>query len=357
MPDIVDTFCELVRIDSESGEEEAVIAHLSKLFEEELNAECTRDGYGNLIARVAGKDSTETRPIMLGAHADTVKPGIGIEPVVKDGVIRSAGETILGADDKAGIAEIFEAVRTAERRPPVEIVITRSEEIGLLGAKNIDLSMLKSELGFILDGEEPDTIVIGGPTHVSLDIDITGKAAHAGMEPEKGISAIRVAAEAIAAMPEGRLDEESTANVGTIHGGMIRNGVPEKVKIQAECRSLDDDKCMRQSQIMQNAFKSAADRAGATIDINENIEYTASKLPEDSPGIELARSAISAAGLTPRILVITGGTDALVLTGRGLPSVVMGYGGRGAHTTGEYIEVAVLRRAAEIVQQLLYAAA
>ncbi|MEA3356502.1 MAG: M20/M25/M40 family metallo-hydrolase [Candidatus Bipolaricaulota bacterium] len=357
MSDIVDTFCELVRIDSESGNEEAVIAHLSKLFEQELNAECTRDEYGNLIARVAGRNSTKSEPIMLGAHADTVKPGIGIEPVVKDGVIRSAGETILGADDKAGIAEIFEAVRTAERRPPVEIVITRSEEIGLLGAKNLDLSVLKSELGFILDGEEPDTIVIGGPTHVSLDIDITGKAAHAGMEPERGISAIRVAAQAIASMPEGRLDEETTANVGTIHGGMIRNGVPEKVKIQAECRSLDDDKCMRQSQTMQNAFKSAADRAGATIDINENIEYAASKLPEDSPGIGLARSAISAAGFDPKTLVITGGTDALVLTGRGLPSVVMGYGGGGAHTTGEYIEVAVLRRAAGIVQQLLYAAA
>ncbi len=340
-----------------AGEETAVIAHLKELFERELNAECTLDDYGNLIARVSGRNSTKSEPIMLGAHADTVKPGKGIEPVVEDEVIRSAGETILGADDKAGITEIFEAVRTAERRPPLEIVITRSEEIGLLGAKNLELSMLTSKLGFILDGEEPDTIIIGGPTHVSLDIDITGKAAHAGMEPEKGISAIRVAAQAIAAMPEGRIDEETTANVGIIHGGLIRNGVPETASIQAECRSLNHDKCMRQSQVMQKAFNDAAKKAGATIDIDENIEYTASRLPENSLGIELARSAISAVGLDPKTIVITGGTDALVLTGRGLACVVMGYGGKAAHTTGECIEIAVLKRAADVVRQLLYVAA
>lgn len=357
MHNIVDLFCELVRIDSESGEETAVIARLQELFERELNAECTLDDYGNLIARVAGKNSTKTESIMLAAHADTVKPGKGIEPVVEDGVIRAVGETVLGADDKAGIAEIFEAVRTAQRRPPVEIVITRSEEIGLLGARNLDLSMLTSKMGFILDGEETDTIVIGGPTYISLDIDIIGKAAHAGMEPGKGISAIRVAAQAIASMPEGRIDEETTANVGTIHGGMIRNGIPERALVQAECRSLNHEKCIRQSETMQKAFTAAAQEAGATVDIKANLQLTASKLPECSLAVQLGKSAISAAGLEPKTQVITGGTDALVLMGRGLEAVVMGYGGGAAHTPEEYIEVSELERAAEIIRQLLYAAA
>lgn len=172
MPDLVELFCKLVRIDSESGEEAVIIEHLKGLFERELGADCTLDDYGNLVARVEALNSQADTPILLGAHADTVKPGKGIEPVVEGGVIRSAGDTILGADDKAGIVEIFEAVRTADRRPPLEIVITREEETGLLGAKNLDRAKLRANMGFILDGDELDTVVIGGPTYIALDVEI-----------------------------------------------------------------------------------------------------------------------------------------------------------------------------------------
>ena len=160
MSNMVDLFCELVRIDSESGEEATLIAHLKKLFEKELQANCVIDDYGNLIAKVSAKGSKKTTPILLGAHADTVKPGNGVEPVVEDGVVRSAGETILGADDKAGIVEILEALRTAKKHPPVEVVITRNEEVGLLGAKNLDRSELKASMGFVLDGDDVDKVVI-----------------------------------------------------------------------------------------------------------------------------------------------------------------------------------------------------
>jgi tripeptide aminopeptidase len=354
---LVSTFCDIVRIDSESREETRFIDYLNDLFTRKLGAACVLDSYGNLIARVPGKGTNNSEPILLAAHADTVKPGKGIEPVVEDGVIHSTGKTILGADDKAGIAEIFEAVRTAERRPPVEIVITRSEEIGLLGAKHLDLSLVTAKTGFVIDGEESDTVVIGGPSHVSLDVEITGRAAHAGMEPEKGISAIRVAAKAITAMPEGRIDKETTANVGTIHGGMIRNGVPEKVTIKAECRSLNHDKCMRQADTMRRAFEEAAKEMGATVDIKVDLEYKASRLSEDSPAVKLAKEAIRAAGLTPRAEVITGGTDALVLAGRGIDAVVLGYGGEAAHTTEERIAVAAMEQATQIIRQVLYASA
>ncbi len=350
---LVDDFCAFVRIDSESGEEERFISYLEERFTRELQAECVRDSYGNLIARVPGDGSNKTEPILLGAHADTVKPGTGIEPVVEDGVIRSKGDTILGADDKAGIAEIFAAVRTASKRPPVEIVITRGEEIGLLGAKNLDTSLVRAKMGFIADSDVLDTVIIGGPTHISLDIEIIGKSAHAGMEPEKGISAIRVAAEAITGFPEGRIDHETTANVGTIHGGLIRNGVPERVKIQAECRSLNDAKAKEQAERMRRAFAEAAAAAGARANIDINLEYSAFQLAEDEPVVEMAKQAIAAVGLTPKARVITGGTDALVLCGKGIKTVVLGTGGRAEHTTDENIAVADMVKAAEIIRALL----
>ncbi|MCK5247048.1 M28 family peptidase, partial [Candidatus Bipolaricaulota bacterium] len=171
---LVNTLCEMVRIDSESGNEERFISHVQEMLQAELNADCSIDAHGNLIARVPEKDSSGAEPIFLGAHADTVKPGIGIEPVVEDGVIRSKGETILGADDKAGLAAIIEAVRTAARRPVVDIVVTRGEEIGLVGAKHLDLSLLTAKRGFIVDSDDPATIILGGPSGGPLDIEIVG---------------------------------------------------------------------------------------------------------------------------------------------------------------------------------------
>ena len=353
MEKVAEIFCDMVQIDSESGEEERFLSYLEELFTRELQAECIRDSYGNLIARVPAKGSDKAEPILLGAHADTVKPGKGIKPVVEDGVIRSAGDTILGADDKAGIAEVFEAVHTAERHPPVEIVITREEEIGLFGSKNLDTSLVDAKMGFILDSDVLDTVIIGGPTHISLDIEITGKSAHAGVDPEKGISAIRVAAEAITRLPEGRIDEETTANVGTIHGGLIRNGVPDRVTIQAECRSLNDEKAKQQAERMRRAFEEAATAAGAKANIDVILEYSAFQLSEDEPVVAIAKQAIAAVGLEPKAQVITGGTDALVLCGKGITSVVLGDGGRAEHTLEENIAIADMVKATGIIRALL----
>ena len=350
---LVHDFCDFVKIDSESGEEERFLEYLEGRFTRELGAECVRDSYGNLIARLPAKGSNKTEPILLGAHADTVKPGKGIEPVIDGGVIRSKGDTILGADDKAGIVEIFAAVRATEKHPPVEIVITRGEEIGLLGAKNLDTSLVHSKMGFIVDSDVLDTVIIGGPTHISLDIEIRGKAAHAGMEPEKGISAIRVAAAAITRFPEGRIDHETTANVGTIHGGLIRNGVPDRVTIQAECRSLNDEKAKEQAARMRRAFEQAAAAVGARAKVKVEVEYEAFQLPEDDPVVAIAEGAIGAVGLTPKARVITGGTDALVLCGRGIKSVVLGDGGRAEHTADEHIAIADMVKATEIIRALL----
>ena len=346
----------MVRIDSESGDEEHFIEVTKEQLEAELSAACVIDRHGNLIAKVPAVGAGDSTPIFLAAHADTVRPGKGIEPVVEGGVVRSAGATILGADDKAGLAAIVEAVLTAERRPPVEIVVTRGEEIGLVGARNLDLSLLDAVHGVIVDGDALNEVVLGGPTHASVDVEILGKAAHAA-EPEHGVSAIRVAADAITRFEEGKLDDETVANVGTIHGGMIRNGVPERVTIEAECRSLDHGKCVRQAETMKAAFQAAAAAAGATASVRVRIEYEASRTSEDSAIVRLAKRAIAAAGLEPETRVILGGTDALILAGRGLETAVIGAGGQAAHSTDERIAVADLEKAAEILRRLLEIAA
>lgn len=353
---LVNTFCEMVKIDSESGNEEQFIRHVKEMLENELGAECSIDAHGNLVARVPAQGSTGAEPIFLGAHADTVKPGIGIEPVVEDGVIRSKGETILGADDKAGLAAIIEAVRTAERRPVVDIVVTRGEEVGLVGAKNLDLSLVTAKRGFIIDSDDPATIILGGPTHASLDIEIVGKAAHAA-EPENGVSAIRVAAYAITKFEEGKLDHETVANVGTIEGGMIRNGVPERVTLKAECRSLNDEKCRVQAEKMKTAFEDAAAKAGAEVNVDLTFEYAASKVDENTPVVELGKKAIEKAGLRPGTRVILGGTDALVLSGRGIDAVVLGYGGKAAHSTDEHIVIEDFEKVTEILRNIVELAA
>ena len=353
---LIERFCAMVRVDSESGNEAPFIEAMRSQLETELGATCAQDTYGNLVAKVPARGAPNAAPIFLGAHADTVRPGIGIEPEVVDGVIRSKGETILGADDKAGLAAIIEAVLHAEKRPPVEIVITREEEVGLVGAKNLDLSLLEATRGFIVDSESLNEVIVGGPTHASLDIEIVGKAAHAAA-PEFGISAIRVAAQGILGFEEGKLDDETVANVGTIEGGMIRNGVPERVTIKAECRSLNHDKCIAQADAMKNAFERAAAEVDASASVDVTIEYTACKVPESAVQVKWAEQAIEAAGLEAETQVILGGTDALVLTSRGIDAAVLGFGGKKAHSTDEHIAVADLEKVVEILRNLLEIAA
>ena len=255
---------DLVRIDSESGHEQAFLSFLKQLLERELGAHGLLDSYGNLLVRIEAKGCSSLEPIALSCHADTVKPGSGIEPVLQGDRIVSKGNTILGGDDKAGIAEILEALRSSPKYPPIDWIITREEEYGLEGAKHFDVSRLRARIGFLLDSDRINTIILGGPSHMHVDVEITGRGAHAGMEPEKGISAIQAAAYGISRMRLGRLDEESTANIGIIRGGTVRNAVPEKVFLTAECRSLSHPKCLSNAEEMKSHFEEGAKRCGAS---------------------------------------------------------------------------------------------
>jgi tripeptide aminopeptidase len=341
---MVNQFLEMVKIDSESGNEAEFIDYLLKEFER-LGAEAQKDSYGNLIARMPAKGCEGKEPILLSCHADTVKPGQGIEPVIKDGVIRSKGETILGADDKAGIAEMMEALRIAEIHPPIEIAISRQEEVGLLGVKNLDFSLIKAKKGFLLDNDTLETIVIGGPSYFAIDVNIQGKAAHAGMEPEKGINAILAASKAISALQLGRLDDETTANVGVIKGGLIRNGVPDYASFLAECRSLTHNKAQDLADNMEKTIKEQVESIGASVEIKVDNLCQAVDIPEDSWTVQVSKKALQKVGIEASTVFITGFTDASIYNNKGIQMAVIGIGARLEHSKEEHIYVSDMEKA------------
>lgn len=348
---MIDQFMEMVQIDSESGNEANFINWL-KTELDSMGGETMLDGYGNLVAKFCAKNSGATEPILLSCHADTVKPGIGIEPVLADGVIRSKGDTILAADDKAGIAEMLEAIRTAEQYPPLEIAISRQEEVGLLGVKNMDYSLITAKKGFLLDNDTLDTIVIGGPSYFAIDVTITGRAAHAGMEPEKGINAIQAASKAIAALDLGRLDHETTANVGVINGGIIRNGVPDGCTFLAECRSLTHEKAQELADRMVAIIEKEVTDLGAKVNIKVDNLCKAVDIPEDAETVEIAKQALKTAGVDATTTFITGFTDASIYNNQGIEVAVVGIGARDEHATTEHIHVADMEKALIMVKEI-----
>ncbi|MCP5104428.1 MAG: M20/M25/M40 family metallo-hydrolase [bacterium] len=353
---MVNQFMEMVQIDSESGEEARYIDYLLKEFEK-VGAEAVKDSYGNLIAKLPAKGCEGKDPILLSCHADTVKPGKGIKPVLKDGVIRSGGDTILAADDKAGIAEMLEALRTADIHPPLEIAVSRQEEVGLLGVKNLDFSQLTAKKGFLLDNDTLDTIVIGGPSYFAIDVDIKGRAAHAGMEPEKGINAILAASKAIAALKLGRLDHETTANVGVISGGMIRNGVPDSANFLAECRSLVHEKGQKLADEMEKIIREQVEAVGATVEIKIDNLCRAVDIPEDSWTVEVSKKALKKVGVDATTTFITGFTDASIYNNQDIEMAVVGIGAQLEHSCEEHIHISDMEKALAMVIEILRLAA
>ena len=350
---LIKVFCELVSIPSESGEEKEFIEFLKNKLQQEFNGQCKVDSYGNLICKIPPKNSSASESLMLAAHADTVKPGKGIKPVVRDGVIYSSGDTVLGADCKAGIAEILEAIRSTPQHPPLEIVITREEEIGFMGAKNLDYSLITAKRGVLVDMDALDTIVIGGPSHMLIDIEITGKSAHAGMEPEKGVSAIKAASLAIATLKDGRIDHETTSNFGVIQGGLIRNGVPEKCTIKAEVRSLNHDKCIALSNTYKEVFEVLAHSIGAKADVSLNLAYKATRIPEDAPMVQVAKQALQGVGIEPKVMVITGGLESAVYNEKGIETIPIGNGVKSEHSTSENVSVKDMKKVVQVLEHIL----
>jgi len=332
---LVNEFCSLVKIPSESPNDHEFINHLEGLFNK-LGGEAKKDSYGNLIVKFAAKNSKSTTPIAFTAHADTVSPGTGVEPVVEGGRVRSKGDTILGADDKSAIAQIMEMIRVTEKHPPIEIIITRCEESGSYGSLNLDYSRVRSKIAYVMDMNMPEEIIVGGPTLVAFNVTYKGKSAHAGAFPEKGISAILAASKAVTMLRLGKLDEDTSANVGVFHGGEVRNGVPANAKILAECRCLKHEKALALADEMEKIFRKASDEVGTEVTIEREILLKAYFVEEKAPAVQAAVTALKKNGVKPVVKIIRGGTDATTLNAHGIVSVALGVGCREIHTCDEY---------------------
>lgn len=345
---LLETFLELVQINATSRRERAMADYMTKALAE-LGLEVVTDHAAqqlggdtdNMIARLPG--TIDAAPLLLCAHIDTVAPTEGITVCREDGVIKTDGTTILGADDRAGVAAILEVLRTLQEsgipHPPIEVLFTVAEEIGVMGSMVLDYSLLTARYGFVPDTSGPvGAIVTRAPAQKHLCISVQGKAAHAGMAPEQGISAIVVASRAIARMKLGRVDEETTANIGTIHGGTATNIVAEHVQIEAEARSRDPRKLDAQIEHMRACFEEAAQEAGATATVEVSDVYPAFNLSEDSPVVHLASAALADLDITPKITATGGGSDANFLNGQGIQSVILSTGYHNPHCCNEYIE-------------------
>lgn len=364
---MVKEFLRLLQIPSLSRQERAVAeAIMAELRALGVSAEMDEVGpavggdSGNVIAHLRG--TVEAPALLFCAHMDTVGPAEGIKPRIEDGVIHSSGDTILGADDKGGCAAILEAVRVIREQglphPPLDLVFTVCEEVGLLGAKLLDKSRLSARHGFVLDGaSEVGTVVVHGPGHTIIDATIIGRAAHAGESPEWAVNAIQVGSRAIAAMRLGRIDEETTANVGIIQGGSATNVIPERVSLRAEARSRDEAKLEAQVQQMVGLLHSTAGAAGAQAEVQAELAYPVFRVPEEAPIVSLARQACKALGLAFSPRTSNGGTDASMLNAAGLQTVPVGTACYLPHSTQEHTPVEELVKLAGFVLAAIQAAA
>ena len=353
---VLDLFLELVKIDSPSGHEQEIAARLEGLLRT-LGCEAQRDGTGNVLARRPGRGALAGRPpILLSGHMDTVQPGLGVQPQVADGVVRSNGTTILGADDKAGLAAILEALRVTESGDcrPVEVEFSVQEETGLTGSKGMDVSWFSARQAVVLDSNNAvGSIVNQAPAADKLRAVIHGKAAHAGVSPELGISAIHAAAKALAQMKLGRIDAETTANVGTINGGTADNIIPDRVELIGGARSRSGAKLNEQIAHMKGLLESAAAEMGARAEVVVERSYGAIDVSPDSALIRELEGAIRRVGLEPQLLPTGGGSDANIFHDRGIEAVNLGVGYRDMHSTEESMAVADLVQVPEIVLAVL----
>ncbi len=362
---LVKTFKQLVQIDSLSLREGEIDKYLRKELRS-LGLRVTEIGKpgggeaGSLVAVLPGRGANEPR-ILLNAHTDTVSPGRKIRPVEKKGIICSDGKTILGADNKAGVAAILEVLRTLKEKklphPPLRIVFTVAEEIGLNGAKVLPARAFAADFGLVIDGGDINEIINPAPTQYSLNATVTGRAAHAGLRPDEGINAIKVASQAIARMKLGRIAKDTTANIGLIEGGTATNIVPERAEIKGEARSHNEKKVKRQVQQMEKALFDAGRRSGAQVRIRIERAYKAFEVKKTSEPVRLAAGVLKAAGIKYVIKKTGGGSDANIFNERGVPSIILGVGADKVHTTKENLPVADFVRGTQNILDMVKGAA
>ncbi len=361
--EVLSLFLELAALPSPPGEERAV-ADVVLRYLRELGLEPDEDGAGAEIDSTAGniyarlEPTAEGTPLFFCAHLDTVPPSGRLEPVVEAGMVRNAGGTILGADNKSAIVAMLEAMRRvlAEGQPHagIELVFTPKEETGLHGAMAFDHDRLRADLGYVYDQAAPiGEIILGAPHAHSMQVTFHGRAAHSGMFPEEGRSAIQAAAKAIADLRLGRIDEEATANVGTISGGTAGNIVPEWCTFLAEARCQDERRLNELVQEMLDVFSFAATSADCEVETEVRKSYKGYRFKQEQDVVALAASALSRCGYEPSYALSGGAADANVFNDRGRRCVNLANGMIDIHTPDERIAVADLDAMVEVTLALV----
>ena len=367
---LLETFTHLVGIDSVSKDEEGICREISEIFESmgaetfvDNAGEKTGSNTGNLVVRFKG--NTKCPPLLLNAHMDTVNPGKGISVIFKDGILTSDGTTILGADDKSAIAIIIETIRILQENNleygNLELVFTICEEIGLLGAKHLDYSLITASYGYTLDATDTEGIVTRAPAANRIEFKIHGKDAHAGAAPEKGINAICLASKAIAALDIGRIDHETTCNIGIIKGGIATNIVPGMVTVKGEARSHDKEKLKKITAEIVSSFKNVvgnyknpvSDDELPYLEISIENDFSLTNIPDDNPVVTIARKAAKNLGRNMTSRISGGGSDANIFFEKGIPLGVLGTGMRDMHTVRESVKLDDMVRTVELLLEII----
>lgn len=362
------TFLDMVHINSPSRQERGVADYVKarlislgfEVSEDDAGAQIDGNA-GNVIGFLKGTAEGGT-PIFLSCHMDTVEPTDKIGVVFDGDTIKTDGSTILGADDKAGITAVLEGIADVlERGAPradLQVLFSVCEEQGLRGARALDHTKIRGKMGYVLDTERPvGGLTVSAPTHDCFAIEIHGKAAHAGIAPDKGISAIVAASNAISRMKLGRIDAETTANIGKIEGGKARNIVPDLVIVSAEARSRDNEKLDEQVLHMTTVFEQEAEKIGARAIVTHTRQYSTYRWTPEDEVVKLGMAASRKIGMEPQFLEGGGGSDANIYNSLGIPALVIGTGYSGAHSTTEETTVTELAKSAEFVAALIECAA
>ena len=346
---LIDLFISFVETSSESGKEgkfrDLLITEFARRginAKEDKAGEILGGDSGNLLVYIPG--TINATPLLFSAHLDTVKPGEDIKAVVQEGLIKSVGPTILGADDKAAIAAIIEAydvlIENNLDYPPLELLFTVSEEQGLKGAKAFDYSKIQAKMGYVLDGGgSPGNIILKSPAQNEIKFHIYGKAAHAGINPEDGINAINLAAKALASLPFGRIDEETTINFGLISGGKASNIVADYCYLLGEVRSLDKIKLDNITDKMVSTFTNSVTEQGGRVEAKVTLLYPEINLNPKDEVVTIVTHAAQNIGLTPILTNTGGGSDASIINGQGINCANLGIGMQNVHTIDEFISI------------------
>lgn len=350
-------FLQYVKISSPSQHEEEIRTLLRSQLTR-LKIKTKIDSAGNLIAHLPGQGAQAKRsPLLLSAHLDTVKPCKRIRPVIRGNVIMTDGKSVLGADDKAGLAVIMETVqRVREARVdhvPLEIIFSVGEETFSNGAAQLDYSLLHAPYALVMDGGKVGEIDYRSAYLADVHAVINGKAAHSGIEPEKGISAIQIAALAISKMKLGRIDHETTANIGIIRGGSVRNAVPAQVKIHGEARSFSKRKIEDQLERMYKALQDACEQYGGLLDINSKVTLDGYIIKKSHPFLKQIMTIMTSIGIKPKLMTTIGASDANTFIKHGIISAVIGTGVQQPHTVEEHIRIADLVTSTRLLYQVV----